>query len=326
MWRASRLNRSRPASRELDEIAPSLRACRRRDTARSPRDDDAVREGLPEPSGKRKSVLVVDRVLVLAEKHRQGPSFVSTSPHCRPQSPTSQPVAQNHEGRRPTTQGGDVVQAQLTREELAQAAARGGEAHGEYEQELGRRDEDWPGWYADYILRRLEGGPLRAVGAAAGERLGAAARRRTRAPLRRRLRAERVREPGGEAVARPVGVRERARERRRLVGAGAAVRRLPTFPPPAPAVATTSVGCGCEVAPLVALARVAAAPDEGVQLDAGVREHRERRAPSRRARAPAGRPAARPRRRSRSRRRPPRRAPPTAADRIPGGRASRRGS
>jgi hypothetical protein len=49
------------------------------------------------------------------------------------------------------------VQVELTREELARLLREAEGAHGEYEQELGRRDEDWPGWYADYILRRLEG-------------------------------------------------------------------------------------------------------------------------------------------------------------------------
>ena len=45
--------------------------------------------------------------------------------------------------------------ADLTQEDLAvllQAAER---AHGEYERDLGARDEDWPSWYAGYILGRL---------------------------------------------------------------------------------------------------------------------------------------------------------------------------
>jgi len=49
------------------------------------------------------------------------------------------------------------MQAQLTRDELARLLQEAQEAHSEYEKETGRRDEDWPGWYADYILRRLEG-------------------------------------------------------------------------------------------------------------------------------------------------------------------------
>jgi hypothetical protein len=49
------------------------------------------------------------------------------------------------------------VQPQLTREELARLLREAEQAHAAYEKELGQRDEDWPGWYADYILRRLEG-------------------------------------------------------------------------------------------------------------------------------------------------------------------------
>jgi hypothetical protein len=51
----------------------------------------------------------------------------------------------------------DPVQPQLTREELAKLLREAEQAHAAYEKELGQRDEDWPGWYADYILRRLEG-------------------------------------------------------------------------------------------------------------------------------------------------------------------------
>ena len=49
------------------------------------------------------------------------------------------------------------MQPQLTREELAKLLLEAEQAHAAYEKELGQRDEDWPGWYADYILRRLEG-------------------------------------------------------------------------------------------------------------------------------------------------------------------------
>ena len=30
-------------------------------------------------------------------------------------------------------------------------------AHGEFEKSLGRRDDDWPDWYAAYIAERLSG-------------------------------------------------------------------------------------------------------------------------------------------------------------------------
>ena len=32
-------------------------------------------------------------------------------------------------------------------------------AHGAYEQELGRRDDDWPAWYARFIVERLQEDP-----------------------------------------------------------------------------------------------------------------------------------------------------------------------
>jgi len=43
----------------------------------------------------------------------------------------------------------------VTREELAQLLKAAERAHGEYERDLGERDEDWPTWYAGYILDRL---------------------------------------------------------------------------------------------------------------------------------------------------------------------------
>lgn len=49
------------------------------------------------------------------------------------------------------------MQGELTKEKLARLLREAEQAHGEYERELGGRDEDWPSWYADYILRRLEG-------------------------------------------------------------------------------------------------------------------------------------------------------------------------
>jgi len=51
------------------------------------------------------------------------------------------------------------MQTELTRDELARLLREAEQAHAAHEKELGSRDEDWPGWYADYILRRLEGGP-----------------------------------------------------------------------------------------------------------------------------------------------------------------------
>lgn len=44
---------------------------------------------------------------------------------------------------------------ELTKEELAELLREAERAHGEYERTTGQRDEDWPSWYADFILERL---------------------------------------------------------------------------------------------------------------------------------------------------------------------------
>jgi catechol 2,3-dioxygenase-like lactoylglutathione lyase family enzyme len=44
--------------------------------------------------------------------------------------------------------------------ELASALRRAEAAHGEYEKRLGKRDADWPSWYAEYIVREQAGKPL----------------------------------------------------------------------------------------------------------------------------------------------------------------------
>ena len=43
----------------------------------------------------------------------------------------------------------------LTKEELARLPREAEQAHAEYERGLGQRDEDWPSWYAGYILDKL---------------------------------------------------------------------------------------------------------------------------------------------------------------------------
>jgi hypothetical protein len=48
-----------------------------------------------------------------------------------------------------------VDTADLTLEVLAALLQETERAHGEFERELGQRDEDWPTWYAGYILDRL---------------------------------------------------------------------------------------------------------------------------------------------------------------------------
>ena len=45
---------------------------------------------------------------------------------------------------------------ELTEERLAELLRDAEAAHGKYEQELGTRDEDWPAWYASYILGKVE--------------------------------------------------------------------------------------------------------------------------------------------------------------------------
>ena len=43
----------------------------------------------------------------------------------------------------------------LTADELARLLREAEQAHAAYERELGSRDEDWPAWYAQWILDRL---------------------------------------------------------------------------------------------------------------------------------------------------------------------------
>lgn len=43
----------------------------------------------------------------------------------------------------------------LTVDELAALLHEAEGAHGEFEKTLGHRDEEWPHWYADYILKKL---------------------------------------------------------------------------------------------------------------------------------------------------------------------------
>ncbi|MBD0329564.1 MAG: hypothetical protein ICV64_05620 [Thermoleophilia bacterium] len=47
---------------------------------------------------------------------------------------------------------------ELTVEELAELLRDAERAHGEYEKQLGARDEDWPSWYARFMLDRLREG------------------------------------------------------------------------------------------------------------------------------------------------------------------------
>jgi hypothetical protein len=44
--------------------------------------------------------------------------------------------------------------------EFAAALRRAEAAHGEHEKRIGQRDADWPGWYAEYIVREQAGKDL----------------------------------------------------------------------------------------------------------------------------------------------------------------------
>jgi hypothetical protein len=46
----------------------------------------------------------------------------------------------------------------LTAEQLAALLREAEKAHGQYERTLGHRDDDWPTWYAAYIVRKLQAG------------------------------------------------------------------------------------------------------------------------------------------------------------------------
>jgi hypothetical protein len=44
--------------------------------------------------------------------------------------------------------------------ELAKALRRAAAAHGEHEKRTGQHDDNWPDWYADYIVREQAGEKL----------------------------------------------------------------------------------------------------------------------------------------------------------------------
>jgi hypothetical protein len=53
-----------------------------------------------------------------------------------------------------------MTQTRLTRERLTVLLAEAKVAHAAYERQIGERHDDWPSWYADYILTRLEREPV----------------------------------------------------------------------------------------------------------------------------------------------------------------------
>jgi hypothetical protein len=50
---------------------------------------------------------------------------------------------------------GRAIDEELTAERLTKLLRDAERAHGAYEKELGRSDEDWPAWYAQYVLDQL---------------------------------------------------------------------------------------------------------------------------------------------------------------------------
>jgi catechol 2,3-dioxygenase-like lactoylglutathione lyase family enzyme len=44
--------------------------------------------------------------------------------------------------------------------DIAAALRRAAAAHGEHEKRVGKQEDEWPGWYADYIVREQAGKPL----------------------------------------------------------------------------------------------------------------------------------------------------------------------
>lgn len=44
---------------------------------------------------------------------------------------------------------------ELKKDKLEQLLKEAEKAHGEFEKTLGKRDEEWPAWYAEYIVNKL---------------------------------------------------------------------------------------------------------------------------------------------------------------------------
>jgi catechol 2,3-dioxygenase-like lactoylglutathione lyase family enzyme len=60
--------------------------------------------------------------------------------------------------RLPGRVAGDTTYASVN--DLANALRRAEAAHGEHERRLGKRDENWPDWYAEYMVREQSGEKL----------------------------------------------------------------------------------------------------------------------------------------------------------------------
>lgn len=44
---------------------------------------------------------------------------------------------------------------ELTKERLEGLLREAEKAHADYERKVGERDENWPAWYADYIINKI---------------------------------------------------------------------------------------------------------------------------------------------------------------------------
>jgi hypothetical protein len=49
-----------------------------------------------------------------------------------------------------------VTRDDLTKEQLTALLRQAEQAHAEYEKGLGERDDDWPAWYAEFIVNKLK--------------------------------------------------------------------------------------------------------------------------------------------------------------------------
>jgi hypothetical protein len=67
-------------------------------------------------------------------------------------------VAEACTARRHLGERNAVAQDELTKEQLTTLLREAEKAHAEYEKSLGRRDDDWPAWYAGFIVEKLHGG------------------------------------------------------------------------------------------------------------------------------------------------------------------------
>jgi hypothetical protein len=67
-------------------------------------------------------------------------------------------VIQEVTTRFPGRVAGDTTYASAS--DLSQALRRAAAAHGRHEEGTGQADEDWPDWYAEYMVRELAGEEL----------------------------------------------------------------------------------------------------------------------------------------------------------------------